>query len=202
MPGALKAPTFPVNEKNDEGGVMDASRQQLLQLKALLTQYRKISVSGFPGIHDELLSTRNFYGIRAAIVYDVNNNSMSYTLTIPLKLLQTGSVSNKEWPFTIKVNHAWKKDVTAQEIWWAQLNGINGINPDEHGNYNYQELRKIASSDRSKSVQDERSETNLNSLKAGKAKFHTKGLDGDSLFSTDVIPLTRRAEISGKYILQ
>jgi hypothetical protein len=114
--GGAKSITFPVNEKTDEGGVMDAGRQQL-QLKALLTQYRKISVSGFAGIHDELLSSGNFYGIRAAMVYDDNNNRMSYTLTIPLKLLQTDAASNKEWPFSIKVNRLERKVIIYLYNW-------------------------------------------------------------------------------------
>ena len=65
---------------------------------------KMISVSGFAGIHDELLSARNFYGIRADIVYDDDHNRMNYSLAIPIKLLQTDAASSKEWPFSIKIN--------------------------------------------------------------------------------------------------
>ncbi len=191
--GGAKSITFPVNEKTDEGGVIDAGRQQL-QLKALLTQYRKISVSGFAGIHDELLSARNFYGIRVAIVYDDNNNSMSYTLTIPLKLLQTGSASNNEWPFSIKVNRL-ERTVIKYLYSWLDTWGHNT-------NGNYMKLTQLANSESSKSLDERLGDAYLNKLKAGTAKFVGKDPDGFPTFSTLVIPLTRNAKFSGKYVLQ
>ena len=190
--GGPKSVTFPVNEKKDGNSYIDAGSRQL-QMKVLLTPYRKIKVSGFIDIHDELLSCRNLYGIRAAMVYDAGKNNLGYRLTLPLKILQTDAAGNKEWPYSIKVNRL-EREVTA----YLYIEAHMGLK----SNNNYSTLTAAANSNEAKAFNEQNAERELDQLKAGKVKFNTRTMDNSSPFSKRVILLTRGAEFSGKYVLQ
>jgi len=107
--------TFPVNTGgvNFNNKVANESLDDKI-LRASVTRFKKIGVSGFKDIDDETLGTTNTFGIKVAVSYDEQGN-MVYEEAIPLELFHAGPLVKNEWSFNIK---------------------INGIDPGDGGNSN------------------------------------------------------------------
>lgn len=76
---------------------------QATQRKQLVTSSKEIKVAGFKDITDSLISIYNEHSIKTGIAYDAQN-SYTYEVAIPLKLLGLSVDSPKEFAYNVKVN--------------------------------------------------------------------------------------------------
>jgi len=96
--------TFPVSTGNVMGfkKAPDESLDDKI-LRASVTRFKKVGVSGFKDIEDETLATTNAFGIQVAVSYDPQGN-MVYEEAIPLSLFHAEALAKNEWSFNIKIN--------------------------------------------------------------------------------------------------
>jgi hypothetical protein len=75
------APAF-TGLKDDGGDITKEERDELMRER--ITTLRSIKMTGFKDIENEMITTSNTYGIKAAINYDAQGN-LVYEAAIPLK---------------------------------------------------------------------------------------------------------------------
>lgn len=104
--------TFPLAETDAFGnteqsalqGKPDTTRQgRQDMMQARLTKMRNIKVAGFKDVENDIITTANTYGFKAAIAYD-DNGYLIYEAAIPLALFHTGDITKTEWSFGFKIN--------------------------------------------------------------------------------------------------
>ena len=102
--------TFPLNvgdvpqlpiQKDDNGDVTQDDRNELIRER--ITTLRGIKVTGFKDIEDDMITTANTYGIKAAINYD-DKGSLIYEVAIPLSFFHVDDIAKNEWAFNFKIN--------------------------------------------------------------------------------------------------
>lgn len=93
--------TFPLRGKEDPTEYMNLDRDQV-EIKTILTRYKRIGVKNFKNIQAEELSTTNPYGIKVSLGY-TEDGTLVYEEAIPLTLLLLGEGSEK-YSYDIKVN--------------------------------------------------------------------------------------------------
>ena len=121
--------TFPLNpdgstpkmdfHKDDNGEVTREDRQELLRQR--LTTLRGIKVTGFKDIEDDMITTSNTYGFKAAINYD-DNDYLVCEAAIPLSFFHADDLYKNEWAFNIKINGITRTTPTQA----AELGGKSG----------------------------------------------------------------------------
>jgi uncharacterized membrane protein YgcG len=101
--------TFPLNvggsaPKTDFSNIGDVSPQERAELqKERLTTLRGIKCVGFKDIEDEMITTANTYGIKAAVNYD-DNDYLVCEAAIPLSFFHVDDINKNEWAFNFKIN--------------------------------------------------------------------------------------------------
>jgi hypothetical protein len=101
--------TFPLNvggtaPKTDFANIGDVSPQERAELqKERLTTLRGIRCVGFKDIEDEMITTSNTYGIKAAVNYD-DNDYLVCEAAIPLSFFHIDDINKNEWAFNFKIN--------------------------------------------------------------------------------------------------
>jgi hypothetical protein len=90
---------FGRNNANDSA----ALAAQATARKQLVTSSKEIRVSGFKDITDSVLSIYNEHAIKTAIAYDAQN-SYTYEVSIPIKLMGLSLDNPKEFAYNVKVN--------------------------------------------------------------------------------------------------
>ena len=102
--------TFPVGGQMDmpkplspDQNAMAAPDQDEL-MRARLTKLRNIKLTGFKDIEsDDVITTSNTYGFKAAINYDANGE-LVYEAAIPLRFFHAEDQLTNEWAFNFKIN--------------------------------------------------------------------------------------------------
>jgi hypothetical protein len=97
--------------KDDGGEITKEEREELMRER--ITTLRSIKMTGFKDIENEMITTSNTYGIKAAIDYDTNGN-LIYEAAIPLKYFHDNDISKNDWAFNFKINGLQKPDHIAQ----------------------------------------------------------------------------------------
>lgn len=104
--------TFPLAQTDAFGnteqsafqGKPDTTRQSHDEMmQARLTKMRNIKVEGFKDVENDIITTSNTYGFKAAISYD-DNGYLIYEAAIPLTLFHTDDITKNEWAFEFKIN--------------------------------------------------------------------------------------------------
>jgi len=101
--------TFPLNvggtaPKTDFSNIGDVSPQERAELqKERLTTLRGIRCVGFKDIEDEMITTANTYGIKAAVNYD-DNDYLVCEAAIPMSFFHVDDINKNEWAFNFKIN--------------------------------------------------------------------------------------------------
>ena len=98
-PGSPAA-TF-IDHLDNGGDVTKQERDELMRER--ITTLRSIRMTGFKDIENEMITTSNTYGIKAAINYDAKGN-LVYEAAIPLKFFHDDDIGKNEWAFNIKIN--------------------------------------------------------------------------------------------------
>ncbi len=101
------APAF-TGQKDDGGDITKEERDELMRER--ITTLRSIKMTGFKDIENEMITTSNTYGIKAAIDYDANGN-LVYEAAIPLKFFHADDIAKNEWAFNFKINGMQKPNV-------------------------------------------------------------------------------------------
>jgi hypothetical protein len=104
------APAF-TGFKDDGGEITKEEREELTRER--ITTLRSIKMTGFKDIENEMITTSNTYGIKAAIDYDADGN-LVYEAAIPLKFFHADDITKNEWAFNFKINGIQKPDHSAQ----------------------------------------------------------------------------------------
>jgi hypothetical protein len=94
------APAF-TGRKDDGGDVTKEEREELMRER--ITTLRSIKMTGFKDIENEMITTSNTYGIKAAIDYDAAGNLVCEA-AIPLKFFHADDIPKNEWAFNFKIN--------------------------------------------------------------------------------------------------
>ncbi len=94
------APAF-TGFKDDSGEITKEEREELTRER--ITTLRSIKMTGFKDIENEMITTSNTYGIKAAIDYDADGN-LVYEAAIPLKFFHADNITKNEWAFNFKIN--------------------------------------------------------------------------------------------------
>jgi hypothetical protein len=109
-PGA-PAPAFSGFKDDNNGEITKEEREELTRER--ITTLRSIKMTGFKDIENEMITTSNTYGIKAAIDYDTDGN-LIYEAAIPLKFFHADDIAKNEWAFNFKINGMQKPDHSAQ----------------------------------------------------------------------------------------
>jgi uncharacterized membrane protein YgcG len=122
--------TFPLNvggtapkldlHKEDNGEITPQEREELQ--KERLTTLRGIRCVGFKDIEDEMITTSNTYGIKAAVNYD-DNEYLVCEAAIPLSFFHVEDISKNEWAFNFKINGITRPEPTHNGEEDAQSSG-------------------------------------------------------------------------------
>lgn len=122
----LRYPGSPVpafsGRKDGDGEITREEREELVRER--ITTLRSIKMTGFKDIENEMITTSNTYGIKAAIDYDADGN-LVYEAAIPLKLFHASDIGKGEWAFNFKINGMQKPEHNA-ESGDAQSGGGHG----------------------------------------------------------------------------
>jgi hypothetical protein len=97
--------------KDDGGEITKEEREELTRER--ITTLRSIKMTGFKDIENEMITTSNTYGIKAAVDYDADGN-LIYEAAIPLKFFHADDIAKNEWAFNFKINGLQKPDHSAQ----------------------------------------------------------------------------------------
>jgi hypothetical protein len=89
------------NRKDDGGDITKEERDELRRER--ITSLRSIKMTGFKDIENEMITTSNTYGIKAAIDYDDKGN-LVYEVAIPIKFFHADDIAKNEWAFNYKIN--------------------------------------------------------------------------------------------------
>jgi uncharacterized membrane protein YgcG len=89
------------NRKDDVGDITKEERDELKRER--ITSLRSIRMTGFKDIENEMITTSNTYGIKAAIDYDDKGN-LVYEAAIPIKFFHADDIAKNEWAFNFKIN--------------------------------------------------------------------------------------------------
>lgn len=96
-----------IQDNNVEGRDLNGNTEQPVNrdeiLKAHLTKLRYMKVSGFKDVENDMITTANTYGFKAAINYDANGYLICEA-AIPLKFFNPDELYKNEWSFNIKIN--------------------------------------------------------------------------------------------------
>lgn len=92
---------LPPVQKDDNGEVTKEDREELVRER--ITTLRGIKVTGFKDIEDDMITTSNTYGIKAAINYN-DNGDLVWEAAIPLSFFHTDDLTKNEWAFNFKIN--------------------------------------------------------------------------------------------------
>jgi uncharacterized membrane protein YgcG len=87
--------------KDDNGEITKEEREELL--KERLTTLRGIKAVGFKDIEDEMITTSNTYGIKAAVNYD-DSEYLVCEAAIPISFFHADDITKNEWAFNFKIN--------------------------------------------------------------------------------------------------
>ncbi len=103
--------TFPLNtqtstqkfdfHKEDYTEVSKQDKDELMRQR--LTSLRGIMVTGFKDVEDEMITTDNSYGFKAAVNYD-RNDYLVCEAAIPINLFHADDIYKNEWAFNIRIN--------------------------------------------------------------------------------------------------
>ncbi|MES2265529.1 MAG: hypothetical protein V4520_02135 [Bacteroidota bacterium] len=111
----LRYPGSPIpaftGHKDDGGDIIKEERDELMRER--ITTLRNIKMTGFKDIENEMITTSNTYGIKAAIDYDANGN-LVYEAAIPLKFFHADDITKNEWAFNFKINSMQKPERGAE----------------------------------------------------------------------------------------
>jgi hypothetical protein len=105
------APAFAGFKDDNNGEITKEEREELTRER--ITTLRSIKMTGFTDIENEMITTSNTYGIKAAIDYDADGN-LVYEAAIPLKFFHADNIAKNEWAFNFKINGMQKPDRSAQ----------------------------------------------------------------------------------------
>jgi hypothetical protein len=105
------APAFAGFKEDGNGEVTKEERDELTRER--ITTLRSIKMTGFKDIENEMITTSNTYGIKAAIDYDADGN-LVYEAAIPLKFFHADDIAKNDWAFNFKINGMQKPDRSAQ----------------------------------------------------------------------------------------
>ena len=94
-------PVFHRPSTDNEDNITQADRDELMREK--LTTLRGIKVVGFTDVEDDMITTSNTYGFKAAIDYDDVGN-LIYEAAIPFKFLHAADALKNTWAFNIRIN--------------------------------------------------------------------------------------------------
>jgi hypothetical protein len=94
------APAF-TGFKDDGGEITKEEREELTRER--ITTLRSIKMTGFKDIENDMITTSNTYGIKAAVDYDADGN-LVYEAAIPLKFFHADDIAKNEWAFNFKIN--------------------------------------------------------------------------------------------------
>lgn len=94
------APAF-TGFKDDGGEITKEEREELTRER--ITTLRSIKMTGFKDIENDMITTSNTYGIKAAVDYDADGN-LVYEAAIPLKFFHADDITKNEWAFNFKIN--------------------------------------------------------------------------------------------------
>jgi hypothetical protein len=94
--------TFPVQEMSITNNTTFKTLEEKLNV-AKFTKSRKIQVSGFKDINEDILYTGNIYKIQTALNFD-DNGFLVYEEAIPLSLFHSEELVNNEWAYNIELN--------------------------------------------------------------------------------------------------
>lgn len=94
--------TFPVQEMSITNNTTFKTLEEKRNV-AKFTKSRKIQVSGFKDINEDVLYTGNIYKIQTALNFD-DNGFLVYEEAIPLSLFHGEELVNNEWAYNIKLN--------------------------------------------------------------------------------------------------
>lgn len=94
------APAF-AGFKDDGGEITKEERDELSRER--ITTLRSIKMTGFKDIENEMITTSNTYGIKAAVDYDADGN-LVYEAAIPRKFFHADDIAKNEWAFNFKIN--------------------------------------------------------------------------------------------------
>jgi hypothetical protein len=104
------APAF-AGKKDDGGDITKEERDELMRER--ITTLRSIKMTGFKDIENEMITTSNTYGIKAAIDYDAQGNLVCEA-AIPLSFFHADNVAKSEWAFNFKINGMQKPEHNAE----------------------------------------------------------------------------------------
>lgn len=94
--------TFPVQEMSITNNTTFKTLEEKRNV-AKFTKSRKIEVSGFKDINEDILYTGNIYKIQTALNFD-DNGFLVYEEAIPLSLFHAEELVNNEWAYNIELN--------------------------------------------------------------------------------------------------
>lgn len=124
----LRYPGSPVatfGARKDEGvEITKEERDELMRER--ITTLRSIKMTGFKDIENEMITTSNTYGIKAAIDYD-KTGDLVYEAAIPLKFFRVDDAAKNDWAFNFKINGLQKPERGTDGSGDMQAGGRGGM---------------------------------------------------------------------------